>query len=175
VRLELRLGVAVSANLSAVAVGTETDGSIVCPSSVNGIVGIKPTVGLVSRSGVVPVSHSQDTPGPMARTVADAVALLTALAGADPRDAATAWARVEPDYAAFLDRDGLRDARIGVARKLAGFNDRVDRLFDEALGAMRDLGAKIVDPADPGRAGISSQDRRDRARTTGAGPHAKVR
>jgi amidase len=111
----------------------------------------------------------------MARTVADAVALLTALAGADPRDAATAWARVEPDYAAFLDRDGLRDARIGVARKLAGFNDRVDRLFDEALGAMRDLGAKIVDPADPGRAGISSQDRRDRARTTGAGPHAKVR
>ena len=141
-------GVAVSANLSAVAVGTETDGSIVCPSSVNGIVGIKPTVGLVSRSGVVPVSHSQDTPGPMARTVADAAALLTALARADPRDAATARARVEPDYAAFLDPDGLRDARIGVARKLAGFNDRVDRLFDEALGAMRDLGAEIVDPAD---------------------------
>jgi amidase len=138
----------VSANLSAVAVGTETDGSIVCPSSVNGIVGIKPTVGLVSRSGVVPVSHSQDTPGPMARTVADAAALLTALAGADPRDAATAGARVEPDYAAFLDPDGLRDARIGVARNLAGFNDRVDRLFDEALGAMRDLGAEIVDPAD---------------------------
>jgi len=141
-------GVAVSANLSAVAVGTETDGSIVCPSSVNGIVGIKPTVGLVSRSGVVPVSHSQDTPGPMARTVADAAALLTELAGADPRDAATAGARVEPDYAAFVDPDGLRDARIGVARKLAGFNDRVDRLFDEALGAMRDLGAEIVDPAD---------------------------
>jgi amidase len=141
-------GVAVSANLCAVAVGTETDGSIVCPSSVNGIVGIKPTVGLVSRSGVVPVSHSQDTPGPMARTVADAAALLTALAGADPRDAATAVARVEPDYAAFLDPDGLRDARIGVARKLAGFNDRVDRLFDQALGAMRDLGAEIVDPAD---------------------------
>jgi amidase len=141
-------GVAVSANLSAVAVGTETDGSIVCPSSVNGIVGIKPTVGLVSRSGVVPVSHSQDTPGPMARTVADAAALLTELAGADPRDAATAGARVEPDYAAFLDPAGLRAARIGVARKLAGFNDRVDRLFDEALGAMRDLGAEIVDPAD---------------------------
>ncbi len=141
-------GVAVSANLCAVAVGTETDGSIVCPSSVNGIVGIKPTVGLVSRSGVVPVSHSQDTPGPMARTVADAAALLTALAGADPLDAATAVARVEPDYAAFLDPDGLRDARIGVARKLAGFNDRVDRLFDQALRAMRDLGAEIVDPAD---------------------------
>jgi amidase len=141
-------GVAVSANLSAVAVGTETDGSIVCPSSVNGIVGIKPTVGLVSRSGVVPVSHSQDTPGPMARTVADAAALLTALAAADRRDAATAMARVEPDYAAFLDSDGLRDSRIGVARKLAGFNDRVDRLFEEGLGAMRDLGAQIVDPAD---------------------------
>ena len=141
-------GVAVSANLSAVAVGTETDGSIVCPSSVNGIVGIKPTVGLVSRSGVVPVSHSQDTAGPMARTVADAAALLTALAGADRRDAATAGARVEPDYAASIDLDGLRDVRIGVARKLAGFNDRVDRLFDEALDAIRGLGAQIVDAAD---------------------------
>jgi amidase len=141
-------GVAVSANLSAVAVGTETDGSIVCPSSVNGIVGIKPTVGLVSRSGVVPVSHSQDTPGPMARTVADAAALLTEIAGADPRDEATAGAGVEPDYATFLDLDGLRDARIGVARTLAGFNDRVDRLFDESLAAMRDVGAEIVDPAD---------------------------
>jgi amidase len=141
-------GVAVSANLSTVAVGTETDGSIVCPSSVNGIVGVKPTVGLVSRSGVVPVSHSQDTPGPMARTVADAAALLTALAVADPVDAATAGARVDPDYAAFVHPDGLRDSRIGVARKLAGFNDRVGRLFDEALGAMRDLGAEIVDPAD---------------------------
>jgi amidase len=141
-------GVAVSANLSAVAVGTETDGSIVCPSSVNGIVGIKPTVGLVSRSGVVPVSHSQDTPGPMARTVADAAALLTELAGADPRDAATAGERVEPDYATFVDPDGLRAASIGVARTLAGFNDRVDRLLDEALAAMRDLGAEIVDPAD---------------------------
>ena len=141
-------GAAVSANLSAVAIGTETDGSIVCPSSVNGIVGIKPTVGLVSRSGLVPVSHSQDTPGPMARTVADAAALLNALAGADPRDAATATARVDPDYVAFLDPDGLRDSRIGVARKLAGFNDRVDRLFDDAIGAMRDLGAEIVDPAD---------------------------
>jgi amidase len=141
-------GVAVSANLSPVAVGTETDGSIVCPSSINGIVGIKPTVGLVSRAGVVPVSHSQDTPGPMARTVADAAALLTEMAGADPRDAATAAARVEPDYAAILDPGGLRDARIGVARKLAGFNDRVDRLFEEALDAMRGLGAEIVDPAD---------------------------
>ena len=93
----------------------------------SGLVGIKPTVGLVSRSGVIPVSHSQDTPGPMARSVADAAALLTALAGVDERDAATTGARVEPDYAAFVDPDGLRGARIGVARNLAGFNDRVDR------------------------------------------------
>jgi amidase len=135
-------GVAVSANLCAVAVGTETDGSV------NGIVGIKPTVGLVSRSGVVPVSHTQDTPGPMARTLADAAALLSALAGADDRDEATAEAHVESDYTAFLDPHGLRGARIGVARNLAGFNDRVDRLFEDALAAMRDLGAEIVDPAD---------------------------
>ena len=141
-------GVAVSANLCAVAVGTETDGSIICPSSINGLVGIKPTVGLGSRSGVIPVSHSQDTPGPMARTVADAAVLLSALAGADERDAATTGARVEGDYAALLDPDGLRGARIGVARNLAGFNDRVDRLFEDALAAMRDLGAQIVDPAD---------------------------
>ncbi len=141
-------GVAVSANLCAVAVGTETDGSIICPSSINGLVGIKPTVGLVSRSGVIPISHSQDTPGPMARTVADAAALLTALAGADERDAATTGAHVEADYAAFVDPDGLRGARIGVARNLAGFNDRVDRLFEDALAAMRELGAEIVDPAD---------------------------
>ena len=141
-------GVAVSANLCAVAVGTETDGSIVCPSSVDGIAGIKPTVGLVSRSGVIPVSHSQDTPGPMARTVGDAAALLSALAVADERDAATEAARAEPDYTAFLDPDGLRGARIGVARKLAGFNDRVDGLFEDALTAMGDLGAEIVDPAD---------------------------
>jgi amidase len=141
-------GVAVSANLCAVAIGTETDGSIVCPSSINGIVGIKPTLGLVSRSGVIPVAHSQDTAGPMARTVADAAALLSVLAGVDERDPATADARVEPDYTAFVDPEGLRGARIGAARNLAGFNDRVDRLFDEALDAMRELGAEIVDPAD---------------------------
>jgi amidase len=141
-------GVAVSANLCALAVGTETDGSIVCPSSVNGIVGVKPTVGLVSRSGVVPVSHSQDTPGPMARTVEDAAALLSALAGVDELDVATAEAHVEPDSIAFRDPDGLRGARIGVARKLAGFNDHVDRLFDDALAAILDLGAELVDPAD---------------------------
>jgi amidase len=141
-------GVAVSANLCAVAIGTETDGSIICPSSINGIVGIKPTLGLVSRSGVVPVAHSQDTAGPMARTVTDAAALLSVLAGIDERDPATSNARVEPDYQALVDPDGLRGARIGAARNLAGFNDRVDRLFDEALDAMRALGAEIVDPAD---------------------------
>jgi amidase len=140
--------VAVTANLCAVAVGTETDGSIVCPSSVNGIVGIKPTVGLVSRSGVVPISHTQDTPGPMARTVADAAALLSALAGHDGADPATQQARLEGDYVSFVDPDGLRGARIGVARHLAGFNDRVDRLFDEALGAMRALGAELIDPVE---------------------------
>lgn len=141
-------GVAVSANLCTVAVGTETDGSIVCPSSVNGNVGIKPTVGLLSRSGVVLISHTQDTPGPMARTVADAAALLSALAGADDTDEATRGARIEPDYTAFVDPDGLRGARIGVARHLAGFNDRVDRVFDDALEVMRGLGAEIVDPVE---------------------------
>jgi amidase len=141
-------GVAVSANLCAIAIGTETDGSIVCPSSITGIVGIKPTLGLVSRSGVIPVAHSQDTAGPMARTVADAAALLTVLAGVDERDPATAEARAEPDYTSFVDPNGLRGARVGAARNLAGFHDRVDGLFDEALGAMRALGAEIVDPAD---------------------------
>jgi amidase len=139
-------GVAVAANLCAVAVGTETDGSVVCPSSVNGIVGIKPTVGLVSRSGVIPVAHSQDTPGPMSRTVADAAALLSALAGADADDVATKGAHVEADYAAFVGADGLRGARIGVARHLAGFSDRVDRVFDDALDVMRSLGAELIDP-----------------------------
>jgi amidase len=139
-------GVAVSANLTTVAVGTETDGSIVCPSSINGIVGIKPTVGLVSRSGVVPISHTQDTPGPMARTVADAAALLTAMAAADPNDAASAGAGIEADYTAFADSGGLRGARIAVARNLAGFNDRVDRLLDDALEAIRDQGAEVIDP-----------------------------
>jgi len=141
-------GVAVSANLCAAAIGTETDGSIVCPSSINGIVGIKPTLGLVSRSGVIPVAHSQDTAGPMARTIADAAALLSVLAGVDEHDPATADARAERDYTSFVDPDGLRGARIGAARNLAGFHDRVDRLFDEALEAMRALGAEIVDPAD---------------------------
>jgi amidase len=141
-------GVAVSANLCAVAVGTETDGSIVCPSSVNGIVGIKPTLGLVSRSGIVPVAHSQDTAGPMSRTVADGAALLSAVAGVDGDDAATSVARIEGNFTAFLDRNGLRGARIGAARHLAGFSDRVDRMFDAALEAMRELGAELIDPVE---------------------------
>ncbi len=114
-------GAGISANLCAIAVGTETDGSIVCPASANGIVGIKPTVGLASRAGIIPISHSQDTPGPLCRTVADAAALLSALAGEDPADPATAAARgkLARDYTQFLDRGGLRGARIGgkVVRK----------------------------------------------------------
>ncbi|HEU4381862.1 MAG TPA: amidase [Anaeromyxobacteraceae bacterium] len=144
-------GAAVAANLAAVGVGTETDGSIVCPSSANGLVGVKPTVGLVSRSGIVPISASQDTAGPMARTVADAAALLSAMAGVDPADPATAAARgrAPADYAASLDADALRGARIGVARKkLFGSSEGVDRLMEEAIAEMRRRGAVVVDPAD---------------------------
>jgi len=144
-------GAAVAASLAAVGVGTETDGSIVCPSSANGLVGVKPTVGLVSRSGVVPISASQDTAGPMARTVADAAALLAAMAGADPADPATAASRgrAPADYASSLDAGGLRGARIGVARaKLSGTSEAVDRLVEEAVAEMRRRGAVIVDPAD---------------------------
>jgi len=142
-------GVAVSASLAPLAVGTETDGSIVCPSTNCGIVGIKPTVGLVSRAGIIPISHTQDTAGPMARTVADAAALLTALAGVDPRDPATAVGKGRAaDYTQALDANGLRGARIGVARNLAGFHPDTDRLFDEAVAEMKRRGAEIVDPAD---------------------------
>src|ERR1017187_10224635 len=121
-------GAAVAANLCAVAIGTETDGSIVCPANTNGIVGIKPTVGLVSRAGIIPIAHSQDTAGPMARTVTDAAILLGALAGPDPDDAATAASRRKayPDYTTFLDAKGLAGARLGVVRKLCGFHDAVD-------------------------------------------------
>ncbi len=147
-------GVAVAANLCAAAVGTETDGSIICPAQTCGIVGIKPTVGLVSRAGIVPISHSQDTAGPMARTVADAALLLAAPAGPDPRDPATAvgfWTRTsaeDADFTRFLTKDALRGARIGVARGMGGFNPRVDAVFEESLLALRDLGAELVDPAD---------------------------
>ena len=144
-------GAAVSANLCLVAVGTETDGSIVCPSGTCGIVGIKPTLGVVSRSGIIPIAHSQDTAGPMARTVRDAAILLTALAASDPRDPVK-WgggAAYKPtDYTQSLDPTGLRGARIGVARKFFGFNDQVDKLMADAIDLMKREGATVVDPAD---------------------------
>ncbi len=137
----------ISANFAVVGVGTETDGSIVCPSSTCGIVGLKPTVGLISRAGIIPISHTQDTAGPMARTVADAATLLTILAGRDPDDPATLTqpAKVE-DYTGYLDPGGLRGARIGVARSFFGFNDKVDRLMGEALDVFRKGGAEVIDP-----------------------------
>jgi len=143
-------GAAIAADLAVVAVGTETDGSIVCPSSANGLVGIKPTVGLVSRSGVIPISASQDTPGPMARTVADAAALLTVLAGYDPDDPATSALkdRAPVDYTRFLDADSLKGVRIGVMRHFAGFHEKVDEVFEQALATFRARGAVLVDPAD---------------------------
>jgi amidase len=143
-------GVAVSANLCSVAIGTETDGSIVCPATTNGIVGIKPTLGLVSRSGIIPIAHSQDTAGPMARTVADAAILLGAIAGVDSRDAITQESNGKSftDYTRFLDRNGLQGARIGVARKYFGFSNAVDRLTNGAIEAMKRAGAIIIDPVD---------------------------
>lgn len=143
-------GAAASANLCTIAVGTETDGSIVCPSSANGLVGIKPTLGLLSRAGIIPISHSQDTPGPMARTVRDAAILLGALAGSDPRDPPTAEsdAKKQKDYTQFLDPNGLKGARIGVARKYFGFSDAVDTLMNRLIDEMKSAGALITDPAD---------------------------
>jgi amidase len=142
--------VAVAANLCAVAIGTETDGSILSPSSVNGIVGIKPTVGLISRSGIIPIAHSQDTAGPMARTVTDAAILLGALTGLDPEDSASAarTATVYKDYTQFLRPDGLRGARLGVARKFFGRLDQMDHLMEAALAEMKRQGAELIDPAD---------------------------
>jgi amidase len=143
-------GAGISANLAAAGIGTETDGSIVCPSSANGLAGIKPTVGLVSRSGIIPISHSQDGTGPMCRTVRDAAILLGALTGVDPQDAATAASagKSQTDYAQYCDPRGLKGARIGVARKYFGFNDAVDTLMEQALGVMKQQGATLVDPAD---------------------------
>ena len=141
---------AVAAALAAAAVGTETDGSILSPASVNSVVGIKPTVGLTSRAGVIPVAHSQDTVGPFGRTVADAATLLSALVGPDPRDLATqaASAMGQTDYTRFLDLDGLRGARIGVAREVYfGYSEKADAIAEAALEAMRALGAEIIDPA----------------------------
>ena len=143
-------GVAVAANLCAAAVGTETDGSVVSPAAQSGIVGIKPTVGLVSRAGIIPISHNQDTAGPMGRTVADVATLLSVMAGVDPEDAATkdAGSKIEKDYTRFLDTNGLKGARLGVVRKYAGFSLDVDRVFDEAIAVLKKAGAEIVDPVE---------------------------
>ncbi|HEX7051999.1 MAG TPA: amidase, partial [Longimicrobiales bacterium] len=144
-------GGGISANYAAVGVGTETDGSVVCPSAANSLVGIKPTLGLISRAGIIPIAHSQDTAGPMARTVRDAAILLGALAGPDPRDPATAAARghTHADYTQFLDAAGLRGARIGIAReRFFGYSPEADRIVETAIDAMREAGAVIIDPAD---------------------------
>ena len=149
-------GAAISANLSAVAVGTETDGSIVCPASANGLVGIKPTLGLVSRSGIIPIAASQDTAGPLARSVADAAVLLGALTGVDPGDGATAASSSQAgtDYTRFLKPDGLKGTRIGVPRKLFfGYHPATDAIIEEAIREMARQGATIVDPCDLPHAG----------------------
>jgi amidase len=153
--------VAVAANLCLVAVGTETDGSIVCPASATGIVGLKPTVGLVSRAGIIPISHTQDTAGPLCRSVADAAALLSAMAGRDARDPATAASarHAQDDYTRFLDTAGLRGARIGVARaKFFGYSDAVDRLAEDALDVLRREGAVVIDPANVAHVGEYDDD-----------------
>lgn len=140
-------GAGVSANFSAIAIGTETDGSIVCPSGINGVVGIKPTVGLWSRHGIIPISHSQDTAGPMARTVTDAATLLGPLVGDDANDRATMNASKwkGTDYTQFLDKNGLNGARIGIVKDYFGFNDDVDALMKLAMDAMKQQGAELVE------------------------------
>ncbi len=142
--------VAVAANLCVGAIGTETDGSIICPSHINSIVGIKPSIGLVSRTGIIPISHNQDTAGPMARTVEDAAIILSVIVGADPEDPSTIKDKKEipSDYTEFLDIDGLHEARIGVARNFFGRNEYVDQVIEKAIKKMRELGATIIDPTD---------------------------
>jgi amidase len=154
-------GAAVTASFAAAGLGTETDGSIVSPANNNGVVGIKPTVGLTSRAGVIPISHSQDTVGPHGRTVADAAAVLGALVGVDPRDPATpaSAGKFFTDYTQFLNPDGLRGARIGVRRAggVTGYSPETDALYENAIAVMRSAGAVIVDPADlPTSAEIAS-------------------
>jgi amidase len=142
---------AVAASLATAAVGTETDGSIVSPSSACGIVGIKPTVGLVSRSGIIPIAHSQDTAGPMARTVADAATLLGAMTGSDPADIATkdSEERFLTDYREFLKPDGLRGARIGVLRSdTFNFGKKLDPVLQSVIEAMKKEGAEVIDPVE---------------------------
>ena len=150
-------GVAAAASLAAAAVGTETDGSIVCPSGVNGLVGIKPTIGLVSRSGIIPISYSQDTAGPMARTVEDAAILLTALAGQDSCDPITDNSFGKTiDFTSQLDINALRGTRLGVCRNFFGNHERVDEIIDTALNQLKSLGAELVDPIDLGNVAMST-------------------
>ena len=143
-------GAAVAANLATIGVGTETDGSVVCPSNANSLVGIKPTLGLISRAGIVPIAHSQDTAGPMCRTVGDAAILLSALAGIDAHDDATkaSLGKSFSDYTKFLDLNGLRGARLGVQRKSFGFNDATDKLLNDCINIIKKRGATVIDPAD---------------------------
>ena len=142
--------VAVAANLCAAAVGTETDGSIICPAQINGVVGLKPTLGLVSRTGVIPIAHSQDTAGPITRSVADAALLLGAMTGVDPDDLATQASqdRALTDYTPALAPDGLRGARIGVVRKFFGDHPQVDSLIENCLEILKAQGAELVDPVE---------------------------
>ena len=150
-------GVAVAANLTVVAIGTETDGSVVCPAGINGIVGIKPTLGLVSRSGIIPIAHSQDTAGPMARSVRDAAILLTVMTGVDADDPATSDAEIHHDYSANLTADGLRGKRIGVLRSFygAGSNPSVEAIYEASIAALREQGAEIVDDIEIDTRGMS--------------------
>ena len=153
--------VAVAANLTVVAIGTETDGSVICPSGINGIVGIKPTLGLVSRSGIIPLAHSQDTAGPMARTVRDAAILLSAMTGRDPDDPATADApSANTNYAANLAADGLQDKRIGVIRSNsgAGSNPAVEELLTASMAVMASQGAQVFDDIRPDVAGVGDAE-----------------
>jgi amidase len=139
---------AVAAALCAAALGTETDGSILCPAGANGVVGLKPTVGSVSRAGVIPIAHSQDTVGPFGRSVADVALVFGAITGSDPRDGATETAQTQSDYSAFLDVDALKGARIGVAREIFfGYSDKSDAVALAAIEVMRQAGAEIIDPA----------------------------
>jgi amidase len=180
-------GVAVAASLCAAAVGSETDGSIVCPSSANGIVGIKPTVGLISRAGIIPISHSQDTAGPLGRTVADAAMLLGGLAGVDADDPATKapGRKAAADYTKFLDRGGLKGARIGVVRKAYDFDESVASVLGNAYDAMKREGAVLVDPVEIASLGKFDESELDvllyefkhdlNAYFAGAGPQVPVR
>jgi len=142
--------VAVAANLCSVAIGTETDGSVICPSQTNSIVGIKPTIGLVSRTGIIPISHNQDTAGPMARTVKDAAFLLNVMVGIDPDDSSTLKHNIDLplDYTQFLDPDGLKGTRIGVARNYFGNSDLIDKIMEDSIEKMKELGAEIIDPVE---------------------------